>query len=115
MIIAWETDQYQLTAEDSPASPLKVRENASFLSVMLKQRLPSAKLQGPKALQVTYVYKGTQEDTHACVHAVFPLRCTPAVRLTKVGPGLNFTWNRKFHSFPFLTFCLSIFTQVQTP
>lgn len=80
MIIAWETDQYQLTAENSPASPLKVRENTSFLSVMLKQGLPSAKLQGPKALQGTHIYKGTREDTHAYVHAVFPLGCTPTVR-----------------------------------
>lgn len=80
--------------------PLKVRENTSFLSAMLRQGLPSVKLQGPKTLQVTHLYKGTREDTHACVHAVFPLGCTPAVRLTKVDPGLHFTWNKEL---PFLS------------
>lgn len=56
--------------------------------------------QAARPQSITHTYKGTREDTHACVHAVFPLGCTPAVRLTKVDPGLNFNIE---YGIPFLS------------
>lgn len=92
VIITWEHDQHQLTAEDSPAGPFKVRDNAPSHCDVVSQ--------GVSFSQAAQCHIQTKARACACTHAhththtpAFPWGALPDVRLTKVCPGLSSPWN----------------------
>lgn len=64
VIIVWETDHHQLTGEDNPTDPVKVRENPLFLCVVQSQGVSFSKLHKPQSVVGHLYVKKALEKMH---------------------------------------------------